>query len=342
MRRNIAGVVGALRLSEGVVDYLVRLRLTRALARANYSMDVRVFFSWQSDTPADRGRALIERALRRATAAVAADTTIPFRPDVDQDTRGVPGTPAMVAAILRKIDTCSVFVADVTLTFQRAERNRKSPNPNVLLELGYALRRLGPERVLIVVDTDHGGPEQLPFDLRGSRAITYSSADDPDGAEEQLARDLAEGIALIFRVVGPPADIVPPVQLDLEFSKERIERDRHDYRLQVSVTNRGDTLLRDWAVEVRFPSALLNPNRNYPIVGNLRDGRVVVRQVEANHSGPIYPREKKELLGIDYIMTHELFDRSAELFPQMVEAFFFVEGKLVASATRQVKDVQVF
>jgi hypothetical protein len=135
-------------------------------------MDVKVFFSWQSDTQPETGRQLIERALYRAAAAVAADTSIPYRPEVDQDTRGVPGAPAMVAAILGKIDACSVFVADVTLTFERPERERKSPNPNVLLELGYALRRLGQHRVLLVLDTTNGGAEKLPFDLRGNRAIT--------------------------------------------------------------------------------------------------------------------------------------------------------------------------
>jgi hypothetical protein len=67
-----------------------------------------------------------------------------------------------------------------------------------------------------------------------------------------------------------------------------------------------------------------------------------MRQSEANHSGPIYPREKKELLGIDYVMTHELFDKRAALFPLLVEASLFAEGKLVASAARRVKDLQFF
>lgn len=306
-------------------------------------MEVSIFFSWQSDAPSARGKSFIERALRQAATAVAADTSIPFRPDVDQDTRGVPGTPAMVAAILDKIDRCSVFVADVTLTFDRHERDRRSPNPNVLLELGYALRRLGPKRVLMVLDTAHGGPEHLPFDLRGSRAITYNSAGDAEQMEEHLVREFTEGLSLIFRAVGPPPDIAPPVRLALDFLKVRIDHDQHDYRLNVGVTNSGDTVVVDWAVEVRFPSALLNPHRSYPIVGNrLPDGRVVMRRTEANHSGPIFPGETKELLGIDYVMTHDLYDRARELFPQRVEAFFYTAGKLVATATRLVKDLQVF
>lgn len=249
----------------------------------------------------------------------------------------------MVSAILRKIDLCSVFVADVTLTFEGIESSRKSPNPNVLLELGYALRRLGPERVLIVLDTAFGAPEQLPFDLRGSRAITYNSVDDPQIVEDRLFDEFTAALRLILSNAGPPADIAPPVHLELEFTKERLEQERHEYRLHVSVTNRGNELLRDWAVEVRFPGPLLHPNRQYPVVGNhLPDRRVVMRQIEANHSGPIYPGEKKELMGIDYIMTRESREEADMLFAQKVEAFFFAEGARLASAFRLVRELQVF
>lgn len=276
--------------------------------------------------------------------AVAGDTSIPYRPTLDQDTEGVPGAPAMVAAILKKIDACSVFVADVSLTFEREANNRKSPNPNVLIELGYALRRLGPERVLLVVDTTTGTPEQLPFDLRGNRVVTYDGAgESEDALENELAKQFEAGLRLILDKAGPPHDVAPPVHIDLQFSKERIESARHDYRLHVEVVNSGTRILRDWAVELRFPSMLLNPSRNYPIVQNASaDGRVAMRQTEANHSGPIFPGEKKEVLAVDYIMTHELYDRRAKLFPQKVEAFLYVEGELVTSSTRTVKDLQFF
>lgn len=307
-------------------------------------MQLTVFFSWQSDTPASRGRSLIERALGRAVATVAGDTAIPYRPTLDQGTEGVPGAPAMVAAILEKIDACSVFVGDVSLTFERDSSNRKSPNPNVLIELGYALRRLGAERVLLVVDTNTGRPEQLPFDLRGNRVITYDgAAEDDEALEKDLSKQLEVGLRLILEKVGPPHDIAPRVHIDLQFNKEQLENARHEYRLRVEVVNSGTSILKDWAVELRFPRKILNPSRSYPIVGKTaEDGRVTMRQSEANHSGPIFPGERKEVLAIDYIMTHELYEQRAKLFPQKVEAFFYVEGELVVSAHRTVKDLQVF
>ncbi len=306
-------------------------------------MNVTVFFSWQSDTAADRGRDLLGRALARATETIAADKTAPHSPTLDQDTRGVPGAPSMVPAISQKIDACSVFVADVSLTFEQRDSVRKAPNPNVLLELGYALRRLGPERVLLILDTSTGRPEQLPFDLRGNRAITYNSTIGTDAAEKGLTAEFETSVGLILRTVGPPHDVAPPVHLDLQFTKVNIASDRHDYRLHVTAANRGTRILKDWAIDLRFPSALLNPNRQYPIVPMPSDDdRVTMRQTEINHSGPIYPGDAKELIAVDYFMTHELYDRRGKLFPKLVEAFLYVEGDLVASSSRTVKDLQWF
>jgi hypothetical protein len=306
-------------------------------------MEVHVFFSWQSDTPPDRGSELIGRALAHAANSLSADTSTPYRPAVDQDTRGVPGSPSMVAAILRKIDDCSLFVADVSLTYEKAERERKSPNPNVLLELGYALRRLGTERLLLVLDTATGRPEQLPFDLRGNRVITYDSRGDATALENALAATLRDEIALVFRTVGPPGDVAPPVFLDIAFTKERIESERHDYQLHVHVTNRGDSVVTNWAVELRFPTDVLNPQRRYPIVACLSgDRRTTMRVTEANHSGPIFPGEKRELLAVDYLMTHELYERRSKLFPQQAEALFYAGNRLLASARREFADLQWF
>jgi hypothetical protein len=93
-------------------------------------MDTSVFFSWQSDTPSEHGREFLRSALDAATRRVAADLELPHRLELDHDTRGVPGTPAMVAAILEKIDNCATFVADVTLSHHsKTNSERVSPNP---------------------------------------------------------------------------------------------------------------------------------------------------------------------------------------------------------------------
>ena len=103
----------------------------------------KVFYSWQSDLPGRRvTRDLIHEAASVAVERVAKDAGIEDSPRLDHDTAGVGGIPAIGDTILRKIATCGVFVADVSLvgeTTRSDKPKKRTPNPNVLLELGYAM-----------------------------------------------------------------------------------------------------------------------------------------------------------------------------------------------------------
>jgi hypothetical protein len=85
------------------------------------------------------------------------------------------------------------------------------------------------------------------------------------------------------------------------------------------VLNSGDDVISDWAIEVVFPQAMLEPNNNYPIVRSEDDGMVVMRQTEAAHSGPLFPGDEKELIGIDYFMDDKLYHRRGGLFNRDVD-----------------------
>jgi hypothetical protein len=130
------------------------------------------FYSWQSDRPNNINRGFIEKALEIAAKHIRDDDSIAIDPVIDRDTSGVPGSPDIAHTILAKIDQAQIFVGDVSIINNSAEA-RPSPNPNVLIELGYALKTMGPERVILVMNTAFGGPEQLPFDLRARRTVKY-------------------------------------------------------------------------------------------------------------------------------------------------------------------------
>ena len=309
------------------------------------TQDAPIFFSWQSDTDGGGPEGIVAKALRIATTRVAEDVDVSVRPDLDHDTKGVPGAPSMIATILEKIDRCAIFVADVTLGFhRRVGTDKLSPNPNVLVELGYALHRLGPSRILLVLDATYGGPEHLPFDLRGHRAIVFSSSVSSGSVAERLADDLEEGIRGIFRTRGLPDDLRPALAVELHYLKEKIESARHDYRLQVVISNHGSEIIRDCSVDLRFPRALLNPTRTYPIVRSDEKGPfVVMRRTMGEVSGqPLYPGDSETVLGVDYLMDHRLYGQREELFPLEVVATAFVGDKQVARTARAVRDLQVF
>jgi hypothetical protein len=156
-----------------------------------------VFFSWQADRPISEGRTFLERALERAVGQIGADTTIEEAArelELDSDTKGVPGSPPIVETIFRKIDQAAVFVPDLTFIGIRPD-GRPTPNPNVLIEYGWALKALGHGQIVPVMNTAFGEPtlDAMPFDMRHLRnPIQYCC---PTGASEETRKHARDGLA---------------------------------------------------------------------------------------------------------------------------------------------------
>jgi hypothetical protein len=159
-------------------------------------MPTTVFLSWQSDRPSREGRQFIEEALRSALKKINLDFQVeePEREPLqfDKDTKNVPGSPPIAETILRKIDRAAIFVPDLTSVAERSNGGL-IPNPNVLIEYGYALKTLGPHRIVAVMNEAYGAPsrESLPFDLGHQRfPITYSLPESAPGAERKSQLDV--------------------------------------------------------------------------------------------------------------------------------------------------------
>lgn len=135
-------------------------------------MERKIFYSWQSDLPGATNKNFILQCLQNVAKKIASDDTVEVEPVIDRDTLGLPGSPDIITAIFHKIVNADIFVADISLINSQFE-GRKTPNPNVLIELGYALRCLGHERIILTFNTAFGILEQLPFDLRSRRIMTY-------------------------------------------------------------------------------------------------------------------------------------------------------------------------
>ena len=175
-------------------------------------MPITLFYSWQLDRPSKTGRNLIERALLRAIGSLRDDIELeePLRAEleIDRDTKGVAGTPPIVDTILAKIDAASIFVPDLTFAGVRVD-GRPTPNPNVLIEYGWALKQHGHGRIVPVMNIAHGKPssETLPFDMQHLRhPIQYDCPDNADdatrtAAQAALAKILANAIRDILKAL---------------------------------------------------------------------------------------------------------------------------------------------
>ena len=181
-------------------------------------MECRVFYSWQTDLPNATNRGFIQSALENAAKSIHKDETIRIEPVIDRDTAGVPGAPDIADTILAKIEKSQIFVADVSI-INKKDKSRNVPNPNVLIELGYAMKTLGLDRIIMVMNTIFGNPELLPFDLRMRRVITYEMPEnekDRSTERKRLSSMLGQGIRVILNDLEQEETKMPPAPSILE------------------------------------------------------------------------------------------------------------------------------
>lgn len=134
-----------------------------------------VFFSWQSDV--EHNTQLIRECLRLASSMLEerhAETKV--RVILDEATRGKAGSPNIPASIMEKIDSADAFVCDLsTINVTRGTDDRPVPNPNVGIELGYAIAQAGWSRIVMLFNLAHGNfPGDMPFDVDRQRASPFT------------------------------------------------------------------------------------------------------------------------------------------------------------------------
>jgi hypothetical protein len=151
---------------------------------------MKVFWSWQDDSPSKTNRYFIKEALEEAINALEGEFELDDadRPALDHDTKGIPGAAEIVPVIMEKIAASAIFVADVT-PVARTTDGKAIPNPNVLVELGWSLNKPGWARQIYVLNTADGWKiSDLPFDIRGRRTLTYELSDSADTKTKSLIK----------------------------------------------------------------------------------------------------------------------------------------------------------
>lgn len=212
---------------------------------------MKIFWSWQSDTHQPSNRYFVRDVLGDLAktlngvddAAEESDRPVDIEEDgsksdddfisVDHDTKGLGGSPRIAERILEKIAAAAVFVADVTPVAE-VSGGKHVPNPNVMIELGYALHVLGEERIVLVGNKAFNAKlSRLPFDLRHRTAPAFYTLR-PDATEERKAEVATE---LMDDLRGR---IEPGLKLALTRLREDTRRTRRMPELSVIVERETD------------------------------------------------------------------------------------------------------
>ncbi len=143
----------------------------------------KVFYSWQSDNKSARNK--IKSALQGAVKLAGKELSEANRPELDSDVRGTHASVNIVDTIFNKIDECAVFVADVTPIASSGEK--LVPNPNVMAELGYALKTKSDRSLFIYICDDERAERNMPFDIGGKSVLRFSTSDKPSDMAKVLA-----------------------------------------------------------------------------------------------------------------------------------------------------------
>jgi hypothetical protein len=159
-----------------------------------------VFYSWQSDLPKDTNQRVISGCIKSALIAVEENNEIK-KLIFDEATRDEAGSPDIPMTIFNKISASDIFICDITTINNSEITKRKTPNPNVLIELGYAISILGWERIIMVFNKNFGSfPSDLPFDMSKRRTTLFTIANKTDkNGKTDLTAKLTEAIETIIK-----------------------------------------------------------------------------------------------------------------------------------------------
>lgn len=155
----------------------------------------KVFYSWQSFLPNKTNRNLIKDSLEKALKEINKELSVDERIELDSDTKNTVGSPDIVHTITNKIDNSDIFIADVSII------KGTTPNPNVMLELGYALKTLGDKKIIMLFNDAFGNTKDLPFDLGFKRQMIYSCTENDNIPEVRikLISNLKNALTAILR-----------------------------------------------------------------------------------------------------------------------------------------------
>ena len=256
-----------------------------------------IFWSWQSDTHQPTGRYFVRDVLNELAAELNGFDAIDEaeRPGsggdddgeadlaghddekvfVDHDMKGIAGHAPIAETILTKIEAAAVFVADLT-PIASTKAGKLVPNPNVMIELGYALRALGHHRLVLIANQGEKAKlDKLPFDLKHwSAPVMYKLASD---AGEERIRDEAARLKAALR---------PRIEATLKVAAREIRDARRvthrqpelaitfddDMELPIELTQR----LRDGAVRTLEEIKAETPLRRLPPKNTSRASVVAV------------------------------------------------------------------
>lgn len=177
-------------------------------------VEYKIFYSWQSDCNEKINKIYIRNQLALVIEKIKTNKKGKIKIDYDEATRNTSGSHNIKETLFKKIDECDYFIADVTPVINLYKHlgvtklnskvisrllnlfNFKAvSNSNVMFELGYAVNKLGWDRIILVWNEYYGKVENAPFDIRGHATLTYNhslTCEENNKLKEKLFNEISK------------------------------------------------------------------------------------------------------------------------------------------------------
>jgi len=212
---------------------------------------LKIFYSWQSDIEGKHNRNFIKDCLEKAIKQINNELKIEEAIRLDHDTKDVLGTPDIVTTIFSKIEESDIFIGDLSFVAKSIHNDKLIPNANVLIELGYAFSVLGDSRVINIMNTAYGKPDNnLPFDLAHKRwPIQYNLSEINYEEKPEIKNSLIASLkSALFPFLNKPKASTPQFQsqADKILHREKLRKECDKELLKIRSQNlRRDSIIRD-------------------------------------------------------------------------------------------------
>lgn len=178
-------------------------------------MKIKIFYSWQTTTNTKYNKNFILTCIEKAVKKVSKKPELKkIEFIILEGVRGEPGSPQVASKITdERIPNSDIFIADLSVVnhisgikklIRKIVNDKFKPfqNNNVINEHGVASNAIGLEKMIGVLNSEYGSPnenpENIPFDLRHIRfPIEYKysvKTKDKDKVQTDFVNDLANAI----------------------------------------------------------------------------------------------------------------------------------------------------
>lgn len=272
-------------------------------------MQIKIFYSWQSDTNPSFNRYFLEKCIKEALKRISNNHQYKLEFELDRDTQGNLGTVEITDTIFDKIRDAHIFICDITIINghlkDKDENLKLTPNPNVLLELGFAVSHVNWENTICFFNSFYSNVESLPFDLRNRRPYIYKL--DEQSTKEKgksIAKKITEDLVTILTQMNP---------LKVEGQKEVLKEFYNEsYQIRRILNSRPERWIELLAFEL-FKSEVKKINELYSDIKE----NLVYRPTKVMNSTEffIWTRESNE----NIIQLLGIFDKAKNFLPSTYE-----------------------